>query len=417
MLPRIPRLYPSGLGGDESAAISIRYLITYNIRMTMIQKHFGMRLYPNSEQMTLLAKTFGCVRFVYNEMLAMQNERYANDGNYVGTYGMNYLLPSLKSEYVWLKEVDATALQSANDHLNTAFQKLFKGQGGHPKFKSKKLHRESYTSKCVNNNIRMIDEHHIQIPKIGSVYFRAGRQPHGKIKRITVRQNPDGKIYASVLCEYEEADLPKTGKSIGIDVGLKDLAILSDGTKIPLPRWDKAEEEHLHYWQKIAARRLLKAKEAMKANPALQLTDFKNYQQARHMCAKIQAHIANQRKDYLDKITTAIVREYDVIAIEDLKTKRMMHNHCLSRAIANAGWNMFAQMLAYKCAFYGKTLIKVNPAYTSQTCSECGTVNNRLGYNHYGWLKVRDWTCPICGAHHDRDINAAVNILTNALTA
>ena len=149
----------------------------------------------------------------------------------------------------------------------------------------------------------------------------------------------------------------------------------------------------------------------MKADSSLKLTDFRNYQKARRMCAKIHAHIANQRKDYLDKVTTAIVRNYDVIAIEDLKAKGMMHNHNFARALANVGWSMFANMLAYKCAFYGKTLIRVNPAYTSQTCSICGTVNNRLGYNHYGWLAVREWTCPVCETQHDRDINAAQNIL------
>lgn len=382
----------------------------------MIRKGFSIRLYPNSAQMTLLSKTFGCVRFVYNQMLNMQNERYANGGTYVNTYGMNYLLTSLKQEYKWLAEVDAIALQSANEQLNAAFQKLFAG-GGDPKFKAKSMHRESYTSKCVNNNIQIIDKHHIQLPKLGSVYYKAGRLPHGKIKRVTVRQNPDGRIYASVLCEYEEVDLPKTGKSVGMDVGLKDLAILSDGTKITLPRWDKASEVQLRKWQRIAARRLLKAKEAMKADSSLKLTDFKNYQKARRMCAKIHAHIANQRKDYLDKVTTAIVKSCDVIAIEDLKAKGMMHNHNLARAIANAGWSKFAEMLAYKCAFYGKTLIKVNPAYTSQTCSVCGTINQRLGYNHYGWLKVREWNCPVCGAHHDRDINAAQNILLSTLNA
>ena len=230
---------------------NIRCFIGYNI-YTMIRKGFSLRLYPNSEQMTLLAKTFGCVRFVYNQMLDMQNERYANGGTYVNTYGMNYLLTSLKQEYKWLAEVDAIALQSANEQLNAAFQQLFAG-GGHPKFKAKNMHRESYTSKCINNNIRIIDSHHIQLPKIGSVYFRLGRLPHGKIKRVTIRQNPDDRIYASVLCEYEEVDLPKTGKSVGIDVGLKDLAILSDGTKLALPRWDKASEVQLRKWQRIAA--------------------------------------------------------------------------------------------------------------------------------------------------------------------
>lgn len=383
--------------------------------MVKVKKGFGIRLYPTDAQAVMFAKTFGCVRFVYNQMLAMQNTRYKANGRYVNTFAMNNLLPRLKEEYPWLKEVDSVALQGADEQLNAGFQKLFAKQGGHPKFKSKKVHKDSYTTKNVGNDIRIIDRHHILLPKVGVVYYRAGRLPHGKIRRVTVRRNPDGRIYASVLCEYEEVDFPKTGKAVGIDVGLKDLAILSDGTKVSLPRWDKNADEQMHMWQRIMSRRLLKAKKAMKTDPSLKLTDFKNYQKARCMYAKICAHVAAQRKDYLNKITTAIVKAYDVIVIEDLKAKRMMHNHKLARAIANAGWNMFAQMLAYKCAFYGKTLIKVNPAYTSQICSNCGTVNNRLGYTSYRWLKVRDWVCPVCGTHHDRDVNAAINILNSGM--
>lgn len=379
--------------------------------MARIKKGFGIRLYPNKKQNMMFAQTFGDVRFVFNTMLAMQNERHANGGTYVSAYGMNYLLTRLKQEYPWLKKSESTALQSADEQLNSAFQKMFKEHTGHPKFKAKRAYRDSFTAKNINSNISVIDEHHIRISKFGIVYYKAGRIPHGIVKRVTVRRNPDGRIYASVLCEYDEVELPKTGKSVGIDVGLKDLAILSDGAKIPLPRWDKNSTNQLHKWQRKAAGRLLKAKEAMKADPSLKLTDFKNYQKARRMCAKIQSHISNQRKDYLHKITTQIVKEYDVIAIEDLKVRNMMHNHKLARAIANAGWSKFAVMLEYKCTFYGKRLIKVNPAYTSQTCSECGTSNRRLGYSTYGWLKVRDWTCPVCGAHHDRDVNAARNIL------
>ena len=379
--------------------------------MTKIKRGFRIRLYPNDAQKQQIAVSFGCSRWLWNNMLAMQKERHDNEPSapYLSAFSMNYLLKQLKREYPWLKDADSIALTGITENLHNAYTRFFSGQSRFPKFKSKK-HEQSYISKCVNNNIVIIDAHHIRIPKLGSVYFKTGKLPHGRICSITIRQKVSGKYEASVLCEYEEVDLPKTGKTIGIDVGLKDFAILSDGTKISIPRFDKESEERLCHWQILASRRLLSAKEAMEKNKDLRLTDFKNYQKARRMCAKIYEHVANQRKDYLDKLSTWLVKTYDVIVIEDLKAKGMMHNHHLSRAIANASWNMFADMLAYKCLSYGKKLIRVNPGYTSQTCNVCGCVNNRMGYNAYGWLKVREWDCPECGSHHDRDINAAINI-------
>ena len=379
--------------------------------MTKIKRGFRIRLYPNDAQKEQIAVSFGCSRWLWNNMLAMQKERHDNEPSapYLSAFSMNYLLKQLKREYPWLKDADSIALTGITENLHNAYTRFFSGQSRFPKFKSKK-HEQSYISKCVNNNIVIIDAHHIRIPKLGSVYFKTGKLPHGRICSITIRQKASGKYEASVLCEYEEVDLPKTGKTIGIDVGLKDFAILSDGTKISIPRFDKESEERLCHWQILASRRLLSAKEAMEKNKDLRLTDFKNYQKARRMCAKIYEHVANQRKDYLDKLSTWLVKTYDVIVIEDLKAKGMMHNHHLSRAIANASWNMFANMLAYKCLSYGKKLIRVNPGYTSQTCNVCGCVNNRMGYNAYGWLKVREWDCPECGSHHDRDINAAINI-------
>ena len=379
--------------------------------MTKIKRGFRIRLYPNDAQKEQIAVSFGCSRWLWNNMLAMQKERHDNEPSapYLSAFSMNYLLKQLKREYPWLKDADSIALTGITENLHNAYTRFFSGQSRFPKFKSKK-HEQSYISKCVNNNIVIIDAHHIRIPKLGSVYFKTGKLPHGRICSITIRQKASGKYEASVLCEYEEVDLPKTGKTIGIDVGLKDFAILSDGTKISIPRFDKESEERLCHWQILASRRLLSATEAMEKNKDLRLTDFKNYQKARRMCAKIYEHVANQRKDYLDKLSTWLVKTYDVIVIEDLKAKGMMNNHHLSRAIANASWNMFADMLAYKCLSYGKKLIRVNPGYTSQTCNVCGCVNNRMGYNAYGWLKVREWDCPECGTHLDRDINAAINI-------
>ena len=382
----------------------------------LVKKGFNLRIYPNSDQKTLFAKTFGACRWLYNQMLSLQKERYDNcrEANFLTVYSMNYILTRLKQEYPWLKEVDATALTGVNDNLGRAYNNFFKGNAKAPRFKSKK-NEQSYISKCVNNNIRIIDEHHILIPKVGMLYYRSGRIPHGRICSVTVRMKPSGKYYASVLCEYEEEMFARTGNTIGIDVGLKDLAILSDGTKIPTVRFDKALEDKLVYWQRIMSHRLLKAKEAMREDPNLKLSDFHNYQNARRMVAKINEHIASQRRDHLQKITTMLVHKYDVIVVEDLYASRMMQNHKLARAIANAGWREFVTMLEYKCAHYGKELRKVDPRSTSQTCCDCGCVNNRLGFSTYGWLKVREWDCPSCGAHHDRDVNAAINILNLGL--
>ena len=382
----------------------------------VIKKGFNIRIYPSADQKALFAKTFGACRWLYNQMLALQKERYDNssEAGFLTTYSMNYILTQLKRECPWLKEADATALTGVNDNLGRAFRNFFQKNAKAPRFKSKK-HEQSYISKCVNNNMRIIDGHHILIPKAGILYYRSGLIPHGRICSVTIRMKPSGKYYASVHCEYEEEPLAKTGNAIGIDVGLKNLAVLSDGTKIPAVRFDKALEDKLVYWQRIMSRRLLKAKEAMREDPNLKLSDFRNYWKAKQMVAKINEHIASQRRDYLQKITTELVRKYDVIVVEDLYASHMIKNHKLARAIANAGWREFVTMLEYKCGFYEKELRKVDPRSTSQMCSDCGCINNRLGFSSYGWLKVREWNCPICGAHHDRDVNAAINILNLGL--
>ena len=378
----------------------------------LIKKGYNLRLYPNTEQKIYFARNFGGCRWLFNQMLSLQQDRYYNspEAKFLTVFSLNNILTRLKVEYPWLKELDSTALTSVTDNLGRAFKNFFAGTSRYPKFKSKKS-EQSYSSKCINGNICIIDEHHIRIPKIGVLYYKSGRVPHGRICSVTVRMKASGKYYASVLCEYEEEQLPKAGRTVGIDLGLKDLVILSDGTKIPSIRFDKDMKDQLTYWQRIMSRRLSKAKEAMHKDPNLTLSDFRNYQKARQMVAKIHERIACRRSDYLHKITSWLVENYDVIVVEDLRVKRMLKNHKLARAISNAGWNEFIAMLEYKCAFYEKELRKVNPRNTSQTCCECGCVNGRLGYTSYGWLKVREWNCPTCGTHHDRDINAAINIL------
>jgi putative transposase len=382
----------------------------------MVLKAFKMRIYPNVEQREQLKQTFGAVHFVWNQMLDMQIERFKNNpsASYLNNFAMDHLLKQLKKEYLWLKNAESTALQSANRHLDDAFKRFFKNQNKFPKFKSKK-YAQSYTSKCVNQNIRVIDNHHIKVPKLGVVSCRSGRFPEGKLKRITIRKNTMGQYYVSILAECEDRTLPKTGKRIGGDLGLKSLINLSDGLKEPLIRYDKQLEEKLHVWERKLARRRL---EALKRTAFKEINSFyeaENYQRARKQVAKWKQKIANQRVDHLQKYTTKLVKHYDVIVLEKLNVKGLLKNHKLARSISNASWSKLITMLFYKCKWYGKELIQVNPSYTSQICSECDSNNHRLGLTQSDWLSVREWTCSDCGTHHDRDINAAKNILNKGI--
>ncbi|WP_265891218.1 RNA-guided endonuclease TnpB family protein [Limosilactobacillus pontis] len=268
---------------------------------------------------------------------------------------------------------------------------------------------------------KVIDDHHIKLPKLGAVYFCSGRLPQGKIKNVTVRLTVANQYYITVLAECENQALPKTGKYVGGDLGLKALLNLSDGYKEPIQHFEDKYRKKLHHWEKLRSRRYLLAKQAIAwdhHNNVLvprQLSDFKNYQKARVMVAKYRQKIANQRLNQLQKFTTKLVKQYDTIVLEKLNVKGMMKNHKLARAIANASWSRLVAILQYKCDWYGKQLIQVNSSYTSQICANCGQNNHRLGLSKSAWLAVRKWNCPNCGKHLDRDINAAKVILSKGL--
>ena len=378
----------------------------------MTLKGIKLRIYPNLEQQDKIIANFGYNRFVWNQMLDMMIQRYENNHKapFLNAFALNNLLKQLKVENPFLKDAESTSLQNTNHDLVEAYKKFFREHKGFPKFKSRKFPKQSYQSNSVSRNIQQIGNR-IRLPKLGLIKFKCGRKIEGKIKKATIRLSATGKFYAILLVDNEVQELPKTHNSVGIDMGVSDLMITSDGVKYPTIRFDKILANKKHYWEKRLARRRLQAQKEIawgKHNKALvprDFSDFKNYLKAKHMVAKYNEKITNQRNDYLHKLTKSLVETYDVIKIEDLKAKNLLKNHKLARAISNQGWAEIRRQLEYKCAWYGKQLVIVNPYKTSQVCSECGYDDGKHT------LDVREWTCPSCGTHHDRDINAAINIL------
>lgn len=383
----------------------------------MTIKGIKLRLYPNETQKDKLLQMFGNDRFVWNQMLAMAKQRYQNNpsSSFVNKYGMDYLVKQLKVEYPFLKESDSSSLIVSNHNLAQAFKMLFKHQGGYPKFKSRHSAKQSYTGRST---CKLIAKRRIKLAKLGSIRTsKTTRLANCKIKRYTVSLEPTGKYYLSLIVDDPSIKpLEKTGAVVGIDVGLADLAITSDGKKYGAfnAKW---LEKQAANWQSKFSKRKYRATVAVRQwnhnhkEIKEDLDDYQNWQRAKRIKACYQAKISNQRNDYLQKITTELVNNYDVIVIEDLRTKNLLKNHSLAKSISNASWHQFRTMLEYKCDWYGKQLIVIKPNYTSQICSQCSYHSGKKP------LDVREWTCPKCGTHHDRDINAAVNILNKGLKA
>lgn len=378
----------------------------------MTLKGVKLRIYPSLEQQDKIVANFGYNRFVWNQMLDMMIKRYENNPKapFLNAFALNNLLKQLKVENPFLKDAESTSLQNTNHDLVEAYRKFFKDHKGFPKFKSRKFPKQSYQSNIVGKNIE-VQGNKIKLPKLGLVTFKCGKKIEGKIKKSTLRISATGKFYAILLVDTEITKLSKANNSVGIDMGVADLMITSDGVKYPTIRFDKILAKKKHYWEKRLARRRLQAKKEIawdKHNKVLEpreLSDFKNYLKAKHMVAKYNEKIANQHNNYIHNLTKYLVEHYDVIKIEDLKAKNLMKNHKLARAIANQAWREIRRQLEYKCEWYGKQLVIVNPRKTSQICSNYGYDDGKHT------LGIRQWTCPNCGISHDRDINAAVNIL------
>lgn len=367
----------------------------------MAEKAYKYRIYPNEKQRELIHKTFGCTRFVYNHYLDKRIKAYENDKITLNFYDCSKNLTQLKNEFEWLKEPDKFALQNCLKNLDAAYQKFFKEHAGYPKFKSKKdrykSYRTSYNKTTAGGNIRFLEKH-IKLPKLGLVKFKDKQIPQGRILNATISQEPDGNYYCSLCCtDIEFEQLPRTDKNIGIDLGIADFAIMSDGTKIKNPRFYEESEEKLAKLQRNLSRKTIGSN---------------RWNKVRIKIVKLHKYIVNQRKDFLQKLTTQLVKNYDVIAIEDLDVKAMKETDSTIRnkRVGDVSWSEFRRMLTYKAQWYGKYISVIDRYFpSSQICHHCGHRDSKKTED------VRTWTCPKCNSELDRDVNAAINILNEGL--
>ena len=361
--------------------------------MKTIFKSFKYRIEPNDEQKELLSKHFGACRFVFNHYLNKRKESYLEDKKSLNYYdnANNLTLLKKEEEYIWLKEVNAQSLQSSLRNLDTAYNKFFRKQTKFPRFKSK-YDKQSFT---IPQDIN-IKENRLIIPKFrNGIKININKEFDGKILYATISKTTTDKYYVSITCEVQHKTFEKTNSKVGIDTGIKDLAILSDGTTYKNIKTLKNKLKKVKYNQRQLSKKTKGSSSRNKQKQKL---------------AIIYEKITNIRKDYLHKISTEIIKNHDVICIEDLAVKNMMQNHKLAQAFSDVSLGTFYTMLEYKANWNNKIIVKIDRFFpSSKTCHVCNYIKQDLT------LKDRVWTCPDCNTTHDRDLNASKNILKQGL--
>ncbi len=360
----------------------------------MTKRAYKYRFYPTPEQAQMLACTFGCCRFVYNWALKLRKVAYFGHGERLSYHDLSAALTTLKKEIPWLNEVSSVPLQQALRHLDTAFKNFFEGRAEYPKFHKKHGPQSaSYMSSAFKWDGKQLTLAKMDTPL--DIHWSRPLPKGAKPSSVTVSKDTAGRYFVSILVEEDIKPLPVVNKQVGLDLGLKSMVILSTGQTVGNPKFWNIDEKKLAR----AQRRLSKKKKGSK-----------NRNKARLKVARLHARISDRRHDYQHKLSTQLIRENQTVCVESLQVKNMVKNHCLAKAISDVGWSEFIRQLEYKAQWYGRTLVKIDKFYpSSKRCFDCGHVLSSLT------LDVRSWTCPQCGVVHDRDINAAKNILAAGL--